>query len=669
MEYSWKYCLNDEQYAKFVRIINKIPGFVTYLREHNTDDFLLLTEGYMGVLAENGRSTAGIRMNLNLLNTYYTQYRFEYIDANKRPTQLPTDFQLDRVLSWPQRPKWAESMEVKEIDYLDHFIWQVKGLSKHLYENKDALNLYDIVAQFQMMLNVTGKNNPDTNFTLETIKERFYRIMDDHKDAIHYVNHSHQIDDHQILQEFLTEAKNGFYLVNLEKDICSDFTTKWLKTPHPYVASECFVRFFRANNIHIALNFARQAFAYTFSSPNIYWHNKEAIYGCANILYLIIDALREDGIQELRKKNETLLVSAVEILYHLLSRVIYWTDKETVKTETYDDKQLPIQIQHKLRAYRLRANLIRKFGTTLLSSIFTGDPGLMELSDLYTAHFIAYSNRIVGKDSVFMRDAIRIFHTQGYYSHMSPEMASEKGYTMSNNLAQSLHTKYKEGKYSLPEKNITDFVGNLRIYFKNKKTISIKEDIPLSYLEADNFNPSYKPNKEQIKQYLKDNGIEYFYHVTDKDRLKSIVKYQGLLSYKRCLDEGVVMPIRKDMAESRDLDAKFGLEDFTRVSFCMKLPKTLQRLKEGGEFLLLKISTDVALFENTEFTDIEATTDGVRHGASFEDLKAVNIQATKMDINDEMSNTTYLQRQAEVLVKGIIPLKYIINVKNPEKFG
>ena len=107
-------------------------------------------------------------------------------------------------------------MTVEEIDYLDHFLWQVEGLSEYLHNDIQANNLYDKVCQYQLMLNAIGKNNPEKNFILETIKERFYLIMNDHKDAIHYVNHSHQIDDHVIINQFVTEAKESFFMEDLE---------------------------------------------------------------------------------------------------------------------------------------------------------------------------------------------------------------------------------------------------------------------------------------------------------------------------------------------------------------------------------------------------------------------------------------------------------------------
>lgn len=81
---------------------------------------------------------------------------------------------------------------------------------------------------------------------------------------------------------------------------------------------------------------------------------------------------------------------------------------------------------------------------------------------------------------------------------------------------------------------------------------------------------------------------------------------------------------------------------------------------------MLKVSTEVALFDETLFTDIEATHPQMRYGKSINDLRAINMEvASKTNI--PVNEREFLQQQAEILVKGIIPLKYILNIDNPEK--
>ena len=657
----WSYCLNEEQFTKLYPIICKVPGLLQYLTDQKGRDLPSLILNFKMFVETEGTSTLGIRMNLELIKNKYDIFRKEYDDKNEKQKK----FDLYQILTWNPKPKWTNNMTVEEIDYLDHFIPKVPGLSKYLLNNIGKENLYDLIVLFQLQLNATGLNNAEIDFLLETIKERFYRIMDDHKDAIHYVNHSHQINDHRLLDDFSTEAASAFYLLDVEDEKCIDFANKYLRIYHPYIASELFQKFFRANKINVALRFAHQEFNHIFSSPNIYWHNKEAVFGCVNILHYILDALGRKGMEQLNETSPKLQNVFLETIYLLLSRTIYWTDKETNKNDKYDDAHLPINVQHKLRAYRLRASLIEYYGEQLVSNIKNADINKMSLADLFSAHYMAYVHKIVGKESIYKRDAIRLFHSKKIFASCSPEKASEEGFIMNDELAMAIHQKYKDGKYSLTQKEISELNLFLRQYFKNEKNIAVKNNEPISYLKKDHFSPSYKPNKEVIRNYLETNGIKYLYHFTEKDRIESIIKYGGLLSFKRCLDEGITMPVREDMALTRDIDARMNLEDYVRTSFCSRLPKIKERQAEGAELVLLKIDLEVALFEDTLYTDIEATQPNLKYGGKIDDLRRVNFQATKKAVSRPEDND-YWQGQAEVLIKGFIPLQYILNVNSPE---
>lgn len=661
----WSYCLNEEQFKKLYRIICKVPGLLQYLTDHNDRELTTHILNFKLITETEGTSTAGIRTNLELVKNRYDIFRKEYEENKRQQNEFSYDFDLNKILTWNPKPRWTNNMSVEEIDYLDHFIPKVIGLPKYLHKNINRENLYDLIVAYQMQINATGLNNGEIDFLLETIKERFYRIMDDHKDAIHYVNHSHQINDDRILQDYTTEATYLFYPLDVNDERCCDFANKYLKKFHPFIASEFFQKFFRANKLNVALPFAQQEFRYIFSSPNIYWHNKEAVFGFVNILHNILDALGQKGTYQLHEKNPKLLNIFLETIYLLLSRTIYWTDKETNKNEMYDDSRLPINVQHKLRAYRLRSSLMEYYGETLASNINNADINKMSLADLFSAHYMAYVHKIVGKESIYKRDAIRLFHTKRIYESNTPEKASEDGFLMNDELSMAIHKKYKDGKYSLTQKEISELVLFLRMYFKNEQKFAIQNNVSISYLQKDHFSPSYKSNREEIRSYLQSNGIKYLYHFTEKNRIDSIIKYGGLLSFKRCLDEGITMPVREDMALTRDIDAKMELEDFVRTSFCSCLPKIKQRQAEGAELVLLKIDLEVALFDDTLYTDVEATQNNLKYGGDMDDLRRVNIQATQKEFSNP-EDDDYFQRQAEVLIKGFIPLRYILNVKSPE---
>ena len=663
MVYKWAYCLNEDKLKNFARYIKKVPGLLEYLEWNDDDDLGRLLTEYKKLLAQTGADTPGVRSIIDSLCAKYSIYKKKYADS-----QFPDGkkrFDINKVLTWNPRPQWALDMTVEEIDYLDHFIWQVEGLPKFLYDDLKATNLYDKICQYQLSLNATGQNNPDKNFTLETIKERFYRIMNDHKDAIHYVNHSHQIDDHIAIEHFLTEANESFYKKDLTEKDCSAFLDNYKATTNPYIINEIFCKLFKANMIDYAFSFANQAFEHIFSSPNLFWNNSEAIYGSANILYTIVEAMDERGMSSIYSSNSRLTRVFLFSLYHLLSRVIYWHDRETDAKVYYNSEVRPIAIQHKIRAYGLRANLIKDYSDIILAGIHDCDARFMTLADLNSAHYMAYSNNILGMNSVYSRDAIKLFHTRELYKIGNIDQLANKGFKMNDSLATLVHEKYKKGELALAKTETNELSESIKTYLNLLNNISIRKEEPVPYLKKDHISPSYKTCRNEIIQYLLDNGINCFYHFTDEDKLESIIRHGGLMSYKRCLDEAIVMPLREDMAQSRDLDAQWGLEDYARLSFCKRLPKIDERKKIGKSLILLKISIEVATFEDTVFADMEATSPKMKHGTTFEDLKRINISATQK-VNSWMSEDEYLQMQAEILVKGIIPLKYILNVKNPE---
>ena len=72
----------------------------------------------------------------------------------------------------------------------------------------------------------------------------------------------------------------------------------------------------------------------------------------------------------------------------------------------------------------------------------------MSLADLFSAHYMAYVHKIVGNESIYKKDAIRLFHTTGIFKSCTPEKAAEEGFLMNDELAMAIHKKYKDGKYS-----------------------------------------------------------------------------------------------------------------------------------------------------------------------------------------------------------------------------
>lgn len=205
-------------------------------------------------------------------------------------------------------------------------------------------------------------------------------------------------------------------------------------------------------------------------------------------------------------------------------------------------------------------------------------------------------------------------------------------------------------------------------YIVENKDISIIEDYIIgddaSEGEPEPDEPILKEDAEQIERYLDNNGVRCFYHFTDRKNLESIRENGGLYSWSYCEKNGINIPVPGGSSSSRSLDRRHHLEDYVRLSFCEDHPMAFRLQEEGADLVLLKIKTDVATLKDTLFSDINATDNNHHHGGKLDDLKRVDIQATKQTYVSKES-PIFKKHQAEVLVKTHIPLDSIINLDNP----
>lgn len=184
--------------------------------------------------------------------------------------------------------------------------------------------------------------------------------------------------------------------------------------------------------------------------------------------------------------------------------------------------------------------------------------------------------------------------------------------------------------------------------------------------QADIFfsSPILKKKANDFKDYLEQNDVRFFFHFTDKRNLKSIKENGGLFSWKFCEDHNLRIINPGGDATSRILDTKHHLEDYVRLSFCTDHPMAWRLKQSGSELVLLRIKVDVAWFQGTLFSDINATDNHHHHGPTLDDLKRIDINATRMRYLPNTSDF-FKSHQAEVLVKTHVPLEYIDNIDNP----
>ena len=176
-----------------------------------------------------------------------------------------------------------------------------------------------------------------------------------------------------------------------------------------------------------------------------------------------------------------------------------------------------------------------------------------------------------------------------------------------------------------------------------------------------------KAEETDILSYLKMKRVWYFYHFTDEQNLNHIKKFGGLYSWSYCENNNILIPNPGGDSDSRYYDKRNGLEDYVRLSFCNDHPMAFRKHKEGAKLILLYIDIEVATFKDTLFSDRNAASSSFNIGGSLEDLKEVNITATKRHYVSRSEGEIFSQHQAECMIKTFIPIKYITNINNPER--
>lgn len=295
------------------------------------------------------------------------------------------------------------------------------------------------------------------------------------------------------------------------------------------------------------------------------------------------------------------------------------------------------------------------------SSIITAVNGL--ITDVVDKKIIAYIGKereLIIPDGIIElgRDCLLGSEIESIYLPTSLSKVDESSFYQCFNLKE-IH---------IPPGCKQRFVEFLPKYATGQNSMMIFEDYSDGEGEQGSIieerNTVLKEDASQIERYLEDNGVRCFYHFTDRKNLESIRKNGGLYSWSYCEKNGISIPVPGGSSSSRSLDRRYHLEDYVRLSFCEDHPMAFRLQEEGADLVLLKINTDVATLKDTLFSDINATDNNHHHGGKLDDLKRVDIQATKQTYVSKES-PFFKKHQAEVLVKTHIPLDSIINLDNP----
>lgn len=173
-----------------------------------------------------------------------------------------------------------------------------------------------------------------------------------------------------------------------------------------------------------------------------------------------------------------------------------------------------------------------------------------------------------------------------------------------------------------------------------------------------------KDNWSDFKQILDNNGIQYLYHFTDKRNIPSIKRHGGLFSWQYCDTHGIKIPSPGGIGFGRNLDQRYGLEDYVRLSFCKEHPMKYIAMKDGRiqNPVVLLIDVEVIYLNETLFSDMNATKTGHNTGGTIDDLNKVRFDIVKLPNHFNLEEPEKSFYQAEVMVKTFVPLKYIINL-------
>lgn len=170
-----------------------------------------------------------------------------------------------------------------------------------------------------------------------------------------------------------------------------------------------------------------------------------------------------------------------------------------------------------------------------------------------------------------------------------------------------------------------------------------------------------KDDWKDFKRVLDQNDIKYLYHFTDVRNIPSIKRHGGLFSWDYCDKHNIKIPCQGGDNGSRNLDKRYGLQDYVRLSFCEDHPMAHRLRQSGSEIKLLRVNADVALLKDVQFSDMNATDNRHQHGKTLIHLQMVDFNATKMKCVRN-SDPKFKHHQAEVMVRTFVPLKYIENI-------
>ena len=166
-----------------------------------------------------------------------------------------------------------------------------------------------------------------------------------------------------------------------------------------------------------------------------------------------------------------------------------------------------------------------------------------------------------------------------------------------------------------------------------------------------------------VLRYMMDNGIDCLYHITSIKNWQSI-RGKGICSLS-LLEEQGLSPFEcgSDFLD-RERRRKSGLDHYVSLSLSSRPPFFVHAQKAGllKDCIIIKVSPEVLLAPETLVYDSNPQDDEARKGTTLSFVESLRLDLAR-EGRIAQGNTVCENRysSAEVLVKGSIPLEFILN--------
>lgn len=171
-----------------------------------------------------------------------------------------------------------------------------------------------------------------------------------------------------------------------------------------------------------------------------------------------------------------------------------------------------------------------------------------------------------------------------------------------------------------------------------------------------------KQNYQRYLNYLRQNGIQYLYHFTDRSNIESIKRVGGLISWEEANRRGLTIPRPGGDTLSRQLDSRKNLGNYVRLCFHPDHPMKFIARTQGRmpNPVILKIKLPVAALKNTLYSDVNAAASYAQIGGDYASLQRINFDV--INSGTWVDEAQKHQFQAEVMVHRFVNIANIINI-------